>query len=129
MHLKNNANVCQPAVVTSKHDDRSYVVQMVAGNQYRSNRRYLYKIRESHKSSLTDDFQPFDTRSHDPKGQSSPTITKSPSTSPILVKSSSQNSSQNSSQGAVQSNTPTKSTQPYITRSGRAVKHEVLVSV
>ena len=127
VRIKNNSKIWQPAIVTSKHADRSYVVQTEAGNQYRRNRRFLQKTGENHNFDAHCDFNPFDTRpspeikSDAPVSQNSKHILSSPNPS-----------SQNLSSQATSDPPSPKSnlsSQPYITRSGRAVKPKVITSM
>lgn len=80
-------------------------MQTEAEDQYRRNRRFLQKTGENHKFDLHNDFNPFDTNSPIPEIQSAVSV------------------SQNSSPK------PYPSSQPYITRFGRAVKRKVITSM
>ena len=75
MRMKHNSHIWQPAVVTGKHADRSYVVQTEAGNQYGRNRRFLQKTGESHEFNISDGFNPFDSGPPVPKDSPKPPIT------------------------------------------------------
>lgn len=59
VRLKDRNGIWQPAVVTTKHDERSYVVETESGTNYRRNRRDLQKTNENSKFSLGNDFHPF----------------------------------------------------------------------
>ena len=99
-----------------------------AGNQYRRNRRFLKKT--GHKFGLYDDLNPFDT---------SPPVTEDHSGAPVTksTEMSCQNVYQNSSPKSISSSRNSippspksnPSSQPYITRFGRAVKLNVMESM
>ena len=61
VRIKNNSKIWQPAIVTSKHADRSYVMQTEAGNQFGRNRRFLQRTGENHNFDAHCDFNPFET--------------------------------------------------------------------
>ena len=123
VRLRDNSNIWQTAIVTNKHADRSYVVQTESGNRYRRNRRLLQKTGESHDFDAHCDFNPFDTSSPSPEVQSDAPVSQNPR----------QNLSSQSLSNQATSVPPSPksnpSSQPYITRSGRAVKSKVITSM
>ena len=113
-----NNKTWKPAVVVEKQDQRSYVVRTEDGAQYRRNRRQLLKSNEKSlcPESMFDSFPNI--------------LDQSPSSSDSNDKKST-NLDENIKGSPIKTQSPAKlsNDKPYITRSGRVVKPNIIVSV
>ena len=113
--IQQSDNTWKPAVVTEKHNERSYSVKTEDGAVYRRNRRHLLKTNEKV------NFQNYDA---------TPLIQTS-SESNIETPLQEPPCSENSDNSDNNSNMPpgTKDTVPYITRYGRTVRPRIIESM
>lgn len=121
LEVNNLVRIQQPnklwklAMVTQKHNDRSYTIQTQDGTIYRRNRRHLLKSNE------TNFWQYY-------SNESFPTISTNPLSDDMYV-SKPPDIGAETSQDTKKILSPTKANQPYITRSGRVVKPKIIVRV
>ncbi len=117
VRIRDNSGLWQPAVVTREHDPRSVIVQTKSGGIYRRNRRHVLKTHEI----------PFGTQLDGTEHTDSDFCTQSD-----ITPDNSDTQLSNSSQSPASSPRPINSRnddEPYITRSGRAVKTKTIVSM
>lgn len=112
VRIKDKYGLWQPAVVTRIHDPRSVIVETKSGGSYRRNSRHVIRTHETPFNTEFDDTEYADN-CNTPNVNNDTYTANSRTSSPV----------KNFNPGSSSRN------EPYITRSGRAVKQKVITSM